>query len=327
MSKQPPITNQLEIGRWIMACRFEVLLNAGLPAAGADIAMQALDIAEHLELLFSVYKPESDFSRINAAPPQVPVEVSDETIELVTIALQLRQKTAGAFDLTAAALSDLWGFSRRAGRMPSTNAISQAVETIANHTITIDRDRKSITRNSNQLRVNSGGIGKGYALDRMADFLRANQIDNFLVHGGHSSILACGNRFDRDRHVGWAIALRHPENMAMILGEICLQDQALGTSGPANQFFYYDGVRYSHVIDPRTGWPASGMLSLTVLHPNAGFADALATGLFVIGLDRAVEYCAKHPETSFLAVLPTTRQGDVEVVTCNLRPNTWQKAQ
>jgi len=138
------------------------------------------------------------------------------------------------------------------------------------------------------LQLNSGGIGKGYALDRASEILEGDRIEDFLIHGGRSSVIAKGNRYDVDSQIGWRIAVSHPEQPKIQLGAIRLQNQALGTSGPANQFFYYNGVRYGHIIDPRSGWPACGMLSVTVIHPSAAWADALATGLYVLGPEQAI---------------------------------------
>ncbi len=317
-------THQLEFGRWLMACQFDVLLNAGVPSHGPEFAIQALDVAQYIETLLSVYMPDSEFSRINRSAANVPIAVSAVTLELLRIANEVHRDTAGAFNLSAASLSELWGFSRRQGQMPNRQQIEEAVAAIATDPIEVHADRKQVVRLREDVRINSGGIGKGYALDRMGYLLSENGVDHFLVHGGKSSILAKGDRFDIDSQDGWRIAVRHPDQQQFILGELRLKNYALGTSGPANQFFYFNGVRYGHIIDPRTGWPASGMLSITVLHPSAAYADALATGLFVAGIEQAEAYCKLHPETAFLAVLPTARQGQVEIVTCNVPEGVWK---
>ncbi len=318
------VTNQVEIGRWLMACRFEVLLNAGIPADGPDVAMEALDIAEHLELLLSVYKPTSEFSRINHATANSPVTVSAATLQMIQLGLAIREETKGAFDLCAAELTELWGFSRRQGHVPSTDRLRSAVESIAANEMVIDEVAKTIQKTRSDVKINSGGIGKGFALDKMAACLKNHDVDSFLLHGGHSSILAAGHRLDVDSQVGWRIAVRHPEQAQRIIGELRLENTGLGTSGPANQYFYFNGVRYGHIIDPRSGVPVGGMLSITVLNPSAARADALATGLFVLGLDAAIEYCHQFPETGFLAILPAKKQGDVEIVTCNLSDEAWK---
>jgi thiamine biosynthesis lipoprotein len=309
-----------------MACQFDVLLNAGLPPNGPEAAVEALNMAEYLESILSVYKPESEFSQINRAPQNTPVKVSRSTAELVSAALELQEQTDQAFNISAASLSELWGFSRRAGAMPQRGDIGCAVDAVNSHAISIDPNAQFVVRTREDVRINSGGIGKGYAIDQMATLLISRNVDDFLVHGGHSSILARGDRHDIDAQDGWRIAVRHPDHQQFLLGELRLRNMALGTSGPANQFFYFNGVRYGHIIDPRTGWPASGMLSITVLNPSAMKADALATALFVLGVEQAEAYCQQHPETGFLAILPTKRQGHVEIVRCNIPDSVWTAA-
>jgi FAD:protein FMN transferase len=319
------ITHQLEFRRWLMACQFEVILNAGIPLTGPSFALESLDIVERLEELLSVYKPESDFTRINQSPVGLAVAVDQHTIDLIQLSIELHRETTGAFNMWSASLGDLWGFSRREGRMPKQSEIDDILQALESNTIEVDSDARTVTRTHDQIKLNSGGIGKGYALDCMAKHLQASGVNDFFVHGGHSSILAAGNRFDIDQQDGWRVAVRHPEQQQYLLGELCLRSIALGTSGPANQFFYFDGVRYGHIIDPRTGWPATGMLSITVLHPSAAMADALATGLYVLGIEQAEKYVAKHPETSFIAMLPSKKQGEVEIVTCNLADHVWRR--
>jgi thiamine biosynthesis lipoprotein len=318
--------HQLEISRFLMACEFAVLLNSDGPNDAGDAAMEALDRVEWLEQLLSVYRPDSELSRLNRTAFAVEQSVSPDMFALLNLALEIHRATGGCFDITAHSLTEAWGFARRQGRMPTEQQLADAMEQVGSHHISIDTERRTVRYLRSGLRVNSGGIGKGYALDRAAEFFRRRNVHDFFIHGGKSSILASGHRRDLDSNRGWKVAVNHPEQARIQLGELTLVDTALGTSGPANQFFYYNGVRYGHIIDPRTGQPASGILSVTVLHPSACYADALATGLFVMGIDKAVEYCEKRPDTGLLAVLPTRKSSDVEIVTCNLGSEIWRRA-
>jgi len=320
------VYNQLEIGRWLMACQFHVMLNAGLPIHGGDSALAALDRIESLEANLSVYKPDSDISKLNRKADKNPQRVSADIISILELARQVHLETDGAFDMTAASLSEAWGFARRQGHHPTKEQIELALAKVGMQNVNIDAANRTVGFGKDGLQLNSGGIGKGYALDQAKEILHRDGIKDFLIHGGHSSVLASGNRFDIDSQVGWRIAVLHPEQPKLQLGSIRLENQALGTSGPANQFFYYNGIRYGHIIDPRTGWPASGMLSVTVIHPSAGWADALATGLYVMGIEPAIAYCERHPETGMIAILPTKRQGEVEIVTCNIDKDAWTNA-
>ncbi len=312
----------LEIARDAMACRFEVLLNPGKPTNGPETAVVALDTITFLEQLLSVYIPTSELSLLNNRAFEGPVHVSESTFALLQLGLSVFEKTSGAFDMTAAKLSKTWGFYRRQGKMPSDLEIAQArLEVGSNHIVLRESDRS--VRFEKPLEINPGGIGKGFALDCATAILKNGGVKDFAFHGGKSSILCHGNQAPEQEERGWRIAVRHPEQSERILGSLILYDQALGTSGPANQFFYFRGKRYGHIIDPRTGWPAEGMLSVTVLHPSAGWADALATGLYVAGIDNAIEYCMQNLETAMLAILPGKREGECEIVTCNMRPEQW----
>ncbi len=319
----PKIHRQLEIGRWLMACQFHVMLNEGLPIHGGDSALSALDRIEGLEAALSVYKPDSEFSRLNRDAERSPERVSADVASIIQLARDVFDATEGAFDMTAASLSEAWGFARRQGHHPTSQQIEEAVSKVGMQHVELDQSTQTVKFNRVGLRLNSGGIGKGFAIDRASEILEGDGVEDFLIHGGQSSVLAKGNRYDVDSCIGWRVAVSHPEQPKIQLGALRLVNKSLGTSGPANQFFYYNGIRYGHIIDPRTGWPASGMLSVTVIHPSAGWADALATGLYVMGVDRAVAYCEQHPETGMIAILPTKRQSDVEIVTCNVDETTW----
>ena len=317
--------HQLEIGRFLMACQFQVLMNAGRPIDAGDAAINALDRIEWLERALSIYIPESELNQLNATPVGDSRAVSSDVLELLKIGIDVFEKTNGAFDITAASLSEAWGFARRQGSMPTPEQIEDAISKVGTQHLTVDDKTKSVRFGHPGVKINSGGIGKGYALDRAHQILRSRGVDNFLIHGGQSSVMASGDRHDIDSQSGWRISISHPEQPRIRLGELTLYDVAIGTSGPANQFFYYNGVRYGHIIDPRTGWPASGMLSVTVLHPSAAYADALATGLYVMGIEAAIQYCETHPDTGMIAILPTKRSGTVEVVTSNLGRQTWRQ--
>lgn len=313
----------LEFSRRAMACQFEFLLHPDHPPQGPEIALQALELISELEQTLSIYIPTSDFSRLNARAAETSVTVALTTLEMMQIAMQVHRDTDGAFDITAAALSETWGFSSRHGAMPSSDAIQAALVQVGSDAIEIDNIGASICF-KRKIAVNPGGIGKGYAIDQAARMLLENGVEEFVIHGGKSSARAHGRQLLTNVHPGWRIAVRHPEQTQRILGSLFLCNEALGTSGPANQYFYFRGVRYGHIIDPRTGWPAHGPLSVTVLHPSAAWADALATGLYVMGIENAIAYCQKRPEVRMLAILAGKREGDVEVVTCNLDDQQWQ---
>ena len=160
------------------------------------------------------------------------------------------------------------------------------------------------------------------------DFAELNQhfvthkIESYLIHGGNSSILARGNRRNlKAQGRGWQIALKHPLIPDLKLAFLWIRDTAVGTSGDANQFFYHQGKRYGHVLDPRSGFPVQNTLSSTILCPSAAAADALATAFFVLGPESAAEYCQQHPGTSFMIAKPGTQHRSIELHVSGIDPS------
>ncbi|MEM8733108.1 MAG: FAD:protein FMN transferase, partial [Planctomycetota bacterium] len=157
-----------------------------------------------------------------------------------------------------------------------------------------------------------------------ASRLREEGVENFMMHGGLSSITAAGNR--RGSQNGWSVALKHPWRWEEELGTIRLRDRSLGTSGSGKQFFHFGGERYSHIIDPRTGWPAQGMMSTTVICPSAAVADSLATAFIVMGREQTVRFCEQHQDVAAVLVYQDTKSGRQRIQTCNVDRDDWTPA-
>ncbi|MEY4565158.1 MAG: Thiamine biosynthesis lipoprotein ApbE precursor [Planctomycetota bacterium] len=313
----------LQIQRTAMACLWEVLLRQGESSTAPEVAVEALDFVSRLEDELSIFKPTSELSRLNRCEPGKVFEVSPQLYEMLQIALQVYQDTRGAFDITAAKLTDAWGFSRRNGRKPKPEEIFQALQCVGSCYLELNAERRSVVRRRQGLALNPGGIGKGFALDRAAQWLLDAGVGNFLIHGGKSSVRAAGHRRP-DQAEGWQIAMRNPQNQEQVLGIFHLRNQSLGTSGHAHQYFHYQGERFGHIIDPRSGWPVQGVESVTVVAGKAALADAYATGIYVMGPQCWDEFAKNNPDIGFLALLPSRRAGIVEVKTWNLGPCTWR---
>ncbi|MFM7842704.1 MAG: FAD:protein FMN transferase [Planctomycetota bacterium] len=312
----------LHVGRSAMACQFEIYLIAGRPPLGPDIALQALDLVDQLEAQLTVYRPHSEISHLNRSAGEAPIPVEGRLFQLLLQAQQLHADTDGAFDITAGCLSKVWGFYRREGRVPESVELEAALERVGSQHLDLEPNLATVRFRQSGLEINLGAIGKGYALDRSAEFMLAEGVPDFLIHGGTSSILARGSRgAANDDPSGWSVALKHPLRSEERLAEIWLRDQALGTSGAGNQFFFHRGQRYGHILDPRTGRPASGVLSSTVIASSAARADALSTAFYVGGLSLAQSYCDAHPEVSALLITPADRAGEVELHRFNFTPD------
>lgn len=317
-----PSTPLVSVEKSAMACKFEVLLNRGQYAAGIEQAANCLDGVVRLEQLLSVYKPSSDYSRANRFAARNPIGLHPDSFELLQLAVALHDWTDGAFDITAGQLSEIWGFSRREGRKPDDEEIARALSLVGTEKLSLAPELREVHFKVGGLKLNPGGIGKGFALDLAALQLRQNGVRDFAMHGGQSSILTAGQRQHPAADTGWRVAIKHPLNPDVTLGNVQLKDLGLGTSGSGKQFFHFRGKRYSHIIDPRSGQPAAGLLSTTVLHPSAAIADALATALFVMGPKEAVAFCERNAISAVL-ILDRSGGGKAAVETINLADRIW----
>jgi thiamine biosynthesis lipoprotein len=310
------------IRRRAMACEFEVQLAATRDDDSMEHIFAALDLVEALEAQLTVYRASSDVMNINRRAAIQPVEVEASILGLLQMARRIHSETRGAHDITSGPLSEAWGFSRREGRVPNSDDIAAARELVGMEFVDINDERSTIAFRRPGVSVNFNSIGKGYALDRMQELLAANGVDDYLLHGGRSSVLASGNQPGQDD--GWSVGLRHPLRPAVRLAEFILRNESLATSGSGTQFFIRRGRKYGHILDPRTGQPAEGLFSATVIAPTAAEADALSTAFYVLGPDGTADYCDRHPEIGALLVAPSGREGDVQLHAFGLRDDQWQ---
>lgn len=307
-------TYLLEFSRQAMACQFAVFLNAGQFPDAAERAFEALDLVDQLEGQMTVYREESEISRLNRTAAEYPFLVESRLYDLLRLAQQLNAETGGAFDVSSGPLSKVWGFYRRQGQLPSESALHQARQLVGGRWLELDDEHQMVSLAKPGVEINLGGIGKGYALDRCVEFLESSAIHDFAIHGGQSSIAARGSRLGGEADVdGWKVGVNHPVRPEQRLAEITLRNQALGTSGSRRQSFYHQGKRYGHIIDPRSGQPADGIYSATVVAPTAAVADALSTAFYVMGLVDTLDYCQRHPEIGALIVTPAKRSGSIEI--------------
>lgn len=288
----------LHVSREAMACRFEVTLPEGLESAVAEASL-ALDEAGRIEAWLTPFRAESELSQLNRLAGDGEVVVAEELFGLLARSCRLAAETGGAFDITAGPLSRVWGFTRRAGRVPTPEELAVARALVGSGMIRLTAGARTVRFLRPGMEINPGGVGKGYALDRLAGRLRRAGIPALLT-AGYSSMLALGE--------WWTVGIRHPRlgqtgqaghagNSKRRLATIRLRDLALGTSGSEEQSFTADGVSYGHIIDPRSGWPAPAGASVTVIAPSAERADALATAFYVGGRQMAAACCAANPGT------------------------------
>ena len=295
-TKPEPNGFWVHVNRTAMACRFEVTL----PIADRDgvaVGTSALNEIGELEAQLSVFRDSSEVSFINreAAKRAVPVEHS--LFDLLALCKTLYAETDGAFDVTVGPLTRCWGFLKRAGRIPAAEDVERARSVVGSDKMLLDDETRSIRFLREGMEVNLGSIGKGYAIDRVAASMR-DRVATALLNAGASSMYAVGAG---DRDEGWSVGLRDPRNKTRRIGRLRLRDCALSTSGSEEQFFEHEGQRYGHIIDPRSGWPARRMTSVSVVARSAAISDALATAFYIGGSEVAEAYCAANPDV--LAIL------------------------
>jgi thiamine biosynthesis lipoprotein len=285
-----------------MGSFFEVRLPATMPGA-VSLACHALDLIEELETQLTVYRDDSEVSELNKRAHLAPVRVERRLFALLESAVAVSRETGGAYDVTSGALSEAWGFVKGPKRVPDELTLARARACTGWHHVQLDREALTIGFDREGIRINLGSIGKGYAIDRAIELIRsASLFDSALVHGGGSSLFALGS--PPGQFAGrWEIALRNPCAPESPLGVLRLRNRGLGTSGSAFQQLVVDDKVYGHIIDPRTGWPAQGPASVTVLAPTAAMADALSTAFFLLGPEAAESYTADHGEIGFVFVL------------------------
>jgi thiamine biosynthesis lipoprotein len=270
-------------------------------AAHAQSAINAVMAEMHrIDDLMSHYKPESQLSQINARAAQEPVQVDPELFDLIKLSTHYSEITEGAFDITYASVGHLYDYPRHI--KPTEEQIKAALPAVNWRNMLLDPVHHTVRFEHPGMRIDLGGIGKGYAVDRCIDILKKRGIDRALVTaGGDSRII--GDRMGRP----WLVAIRHPDDESKVVTRIPLADSAISTSGDYERFFDENGVRYHHIIDPHTGHSASKVRSATILGPTATQTDGMSKTAFVLGPDKALEIINRMPEYDAVFVCPDGR--------------------
>ncbi len=272
-----------------MACEFSVIMN---PGSHEQVSMvgDVLEMVHEIEGWLSVYKWNSEISQTNRLAATEPVRLRPALYELLKTAQRLHQQTDGAFDIAAGTQIRLWQECRAEQRIPTAEELDAVLARSGSHHLSLDDEAGTVTFDTDGLQLDPGAIGKGFALDEAASWLQKMEDgpQSFLVHGGHSSLVARGQH---NEETGWPVGIGNPLFTKKRLGTVLLRDQAMSTSGSNIQFFRHEGRRYGHILDPRTALPVEGMLSVTVLADSAATADALSTAFFVLGVENARTVC------------------------------------
>jgi thiamine biosynthesis lipoprotein len=296
-----------EASRMSMACLYTIEMYGPDADALPRIANEALDEVDRIDRLMSNYKPDSALSRINAGAARHPVRVDRELFEFLVMATAYNRDSDGAFDITVGPLMKALGFFLAEGRMPSASELAAARRLVGRRHVTLNRDHGTIAFDTEGVELDLGGIAKGYAVDRAVGVLKERKIAAALVSAGGSTIYGLGAP---PAGAGWNVQIEDPLQAGKVATSVQLKDRAISVAGTSEKFFEAGGVRYSHIMDPRTGSPVQGVLSVAVLTSSGTAADALDDAFFVLGPERSRDYLKRLlPKTEAFFFLPTATDG------------------
>jgi thiamine biosynthesis lipoprotein len=256
-----------------------------------DAADAAFDEVRRIDDLLSNYKRDSELSQVNRRAAQAPMKISAELFDLLARCLEYSRESEGAFDVTVGPLMKTWGFYKGSGRLPHRAVVQAALTKVGYKHVHLDRAAGTVWFDREGVELDPGGIGKGYAVDRMVEILRRKGVKSALVAGSGSSIYALGAPPSESR--GWRVEIKNPWDSSKIAAELYLKDMSMSTSGSYEKFFRAEGKTYAHIMDPRTGFPAQGSVSVSVVAPRTLDSEAWAKPYFVNGRPWAVKHKPK----------------------------------
>ena len=263
--------------------------------AGKALVEAVFAEAERINQLMSTYIEESEISMINREAAGAPVVAGEELFTLIQRSLDISVLTRGAFDITYESVGQHYDFRKR--QRPDDATVATEKERINFQLITLDEGAGTVHFQAEGVRINLGGIAKGYVVERGVDILAARGVQNAIVTAGGDSRLL-GDR----RGQPWGIGIRDPRKDGEVAISVPLSDEAISTSGDYERFFDEDGIRYHHILAPSTGEPAEGVHSATVIGPDAVMTDALSTSVFVMGVDQGLRLIASLPDYESIVI-------------------------
>ncbi|WP_081212461.1 FAD:protein FMN transferase [Salegentibacter sediminis] len=275
----------------LMGSRFEITV----VAKDSIVANKHIDTAvaeiSRIEKLISSWDANSQTSEINRNAGVSPVKVSPELFELIARSIKISQLTDGAFDITYASMDKIWKFDGSMTQMPSEEEINASVAKVGFQNIFLDRENSTVFLKMKGMKIGFGAIGKGYAADKAKALLISKGVASGIINAS-GDMNTWGKQPNGE---DWKIAITNPMNKNKVFALLPITDGAVVTSGNYEKYVNFQGKRYTHIIDPRTGYPSSGIISVTVFAPKAELADALATSVFVMGKETGLDRINQLP--------------------------------
>jgi len=266
---------------YMLGSPFEMTVVAKDTIQGNIYIDKAVAEVKRIENLISDWIPTTQISQVSKNAGIQPVKVDKEVYDLVERAIKVSQLTSGAFDISYASMDKIWKFDGSMKEMPTPEAIKQSVARIGYQKIVLDAKAQTIFLKEKGMKLGLGGIGQGYIADKIKELLLSKGCTSGIVNVS-GDINAWGYQTTGKP---WTVAIVNPMNKSKVFATFPLENSAVETSGSYEKYVVFDGKRYSHIIDPRTGYPAQGVISVSVFAKQTEIADALATGIFVLGVE------------------------------------------
>jgi len=266
---------------FMLGSPFEMTVVAKDSVQGNQYIDLAVGEVKRIENLISDWIPTTQISQVNKNAGLKPVKVDDEVFELVERAIKISKITNGAFDISYASMDKIWKFDGSMKEMPTAEAIKKSVEKIGYQNIILDQKAKTIFLKNLGMKLGLGGIGQGFIADKIKSLLENKGCKSGIVNVS-GDINTWGRQVDGKP---WTVGIVNPMNKNKVFATFPLEDNAVETSGSYEKYVTFNGIRYSHIIDPRSGYPAQGVVSVSVFAKQTEIADGLATGIFVLGVE------------------------------------------
>ncbi len=282
----------------LMGSRFDLTVVAATEAEGNAYIDTAMAEITRIEKLISDWDPTSQTSEINRNAGIRPVKVDKELFDLIQRSIAISKLTDGAFDISYASMDKIWKFDGSMTAMPSPDEIQASVERVGYEKIILDLDSQTVFLSEKGMKIGFGAIGKGYAADKAKQLLMEKGVIAGIMNAS-GDMNTWGKQPDG---TDWMVAITNPMNKDNAFGILPLKQGAVVTSGDYEKFVEFNGVRYGHIINPKTGYPATGIISVTIFAVSAELADALATAVFVLGTEVGLDRINQLPDVECIIV-------------------------
>lgn len=269
----------------LMGSRFELTAVSENEALAKEAIHAGIAEIKRIESLISSWDSNSQTSNVIRNAGIKPVKVDQELFNLIRRSRKISHLTHGAFDISYASMDKIWKFDGSMKVMPDSASVKASVSKINYENIILDAKQQTVFLKEKGMKIGFGAIGKGYAANKALALMAKMNLDGALVNASGDLISWGKDEGDKD----WKIGISNPKNKDQIYSWLTIGETAVVTSGNYEKFVEFDGVKYSHIIDPRSGYPVKGLSSVTIICPNAELADALATSVFVLGKEKGLE--------------------------------------